>query len=331
MELYESDSLGSDFTLVFRGLVAFPPASVDFAQLAGVEGAYMANRFLPDSVSFRTEISFDKGGIWQTLTPPLDEACVTLSIFLGISLILQTDCTLNLFGAVSTSRANWESRRTDPGVIVGMGIRKLLSISVYLRKFRDWARLEQECTAVFFFVCFHNLRWDVDKLFQRYVRHRSISNLYSQESITSHWVNMGNSWSQPLPLTPRTIIKAMELFCTLSIFVISLILVILLTSDWHGTLAHLPNSMSAIHGLRSWGSTPICTRALQQMFLKSIFSIIDSFCNRRNYVYLEVVESSTNSRYLVFVDLQLTLPPCQATDYEDYVADGASYPVPLCH
>lgn len=67
------------------------------------------------------------------------------------------------------------------------------------------------------------------------------------------------------------------------------------------------------------------------MFLKSIFSIIDSFCNRRNYVYLEVVESSTNSRYLVFVDLQLTLPPCQATDYEDYVADGASYPVPLCH
>lgn len=137
MELYESDSLGSDFTLVFRGLVAFPPASVDFAQLAGVEGAYMANRFLPDSVSFRTEISFDKGGIWQTLTPPLDEACVTLSIFLGISLILQTDCTLNLFGAVSTSRANWESRRTDPGVIVGMGIRKLLSISVYLRKFRD--------------------------------------------------------------------------------------------------------------------------------------------------------------------------------------------------
>eukprot|EP01089_Gocevia_fonbrunei_P023168 TRINITY_DN963_c0_g1_i2.p1 TRINITY_DN963_c0_g1~~TRINITY_DN963_c0_g1_i2.p1 ORF type:complete len:434 (-),score=100.60 TRINITY_DN963_c0_g1_i2:489-1790(-) len=86
---------------------------VDFYQIKGIDGIYIANKILnpekktDESWQTQTVISYDMGSQWQTLAPPSDLMCPL--------------CSLHLFGKAESSYSHVHSTENGIGLIIAAG------------------------------------------------------------------------------------------------------------------------------------------------------------------------------------------------------------------
>mmetsp|Transcript_42694 Transcript_42694/g.68664 ORF Transcript_42694/g.68664 Transcript_42694/m.68664 type:complete len:874 (+) Transcript_42694:54-2675(+) len=135
--IYSSDDTLQLFSLNMRRNVRYGGNAVDFANVEGVDGVYVANQisdggfadpsFIAKTKTIEdfvhTRITYNGGGAWQTLKPPVvDNAGAPIVCHAG------NTCDLHLHGASHWQRGTWETRlgsvysqESAPGVILATG------------------------------------------------------------------------------------------------------------------------------------------------------------------------------------------------------------------
>ena len=135
--LYSSDESLQLYTLSMRRNVRFGGAAVDFTNVEGIDGIYIANQIdggsftdpsfiakTKSAVDFvKTRITYNGGGAWQPIKPPVvDKNGAPITCHAG------NKCELHLHGASHWQRGSWKTRlgsvysqAAAPGVILATG------------------------------------------------------------------------------------------------------------------------------------------------------------------------------------------------------------------
>jgi sortilin len=135
--LYSSDDSLQLFSLNMRRNVRFGGAAVDFANVEGIDGVYVANQISGGAFAnpafiaktkavddfVHTRITYNGGGAWHALKPPLvDCNGAPITCHAG------GKCDLHLHGASHWQRGTWKTRlgsvysqAAAPGVILATG------------------------------------------------------------------------------------------------------------------------------------------------------------------------------------------------------------------
>jgi len=113
--------LETEFAEILRHTKRNPSGAVDFRRIKGLEGIYLANRYLTSAGSnptagshVRTVGSWDKGGRWAKLKPPAVDSNQQPISCTG-------SCSLNLLGRTQSSLSQFYSTENAVGLILATG------------------------------------------------------------------------------------------------------------------------------------------------------------------------------------------------------------------
>jgi len=119
---YGSNGLDTEFAEVLRYTKRSLNGAVDFRRIQGLDGIYLANRFITPNIDtpptssshLRTVISYDKGGRWNRLKAPAQDSE-------GHGISCTGSCSLNLIGRTRSVLGQFYSTANAPGLILATG------------------------------------------------------------------------------------------------------------------------------------------------------------------------------------------------------------------